>query len=161
MSHDTRNQTPAIADIKEILPHRPPFLFVDNIVAFTEGQSIVTEKYISAQEDFFEGHFPGRPIMPGVLISEALAQTCGLLIGLTLESKSRNDNSMLPEFGLTSIDIKFQQAVLPQSRLTMQASLQRQFGSLYRFSVEAAVGKATVAKGILSLGEIGDRQIGR
>lgn len=145
-----------MADIKKILPHRPPFLFVDNIVTFTDNQSIVTEKYISPREYFFKGHFPGRPTMPGVLISEALAQTCGLLVGLTLRTKNPNDSGMLPAMALTSIDIKFRQAVLPESRLTMQASLQKRFGSLYRFSVKATVNKVVVAEGILSLGKISD-----
>ncbi len=154
MSNNTQELTATLTDIKAILPHRPPFLFVDKILEYNDGQSIITEKYISAREDFLKGHFPGRPIMPGVLISEALAQTCGILVGLIIKTKSPEANDILPTFALTTIDIKFQIAVLPESRLVMQALLQKQFGGLHRFSVKATVNKVIVAKGILSLGEI-------
>ena len=147
-----------LAAIKNILPHRPPFLFVDNIVEFTDGQSIIAEYTLSAQEDFLKGHFPGQPIMPGVLISEALAQTCGLLAGLTIRENNLNNKKMLPELALASIDIKFRQAVFPESRLVMQAVLQKQFGGLYRFRVNATVNQVVVAQGLLSLGKISARE---
>ena len=73
--------------IQQVLPHRTPFLFVDKILEFNAGISIVTERYVSSREAFFRGHFPDNPVMPGVLITEALAQTSGLLIGLTLREK--------------------------------------------------------------------------
>ena len=72
-----------ISLIKEILPHRSPFLFVDRIMELKAGERIVAEKDLSPDESFFKGHFPGNPIMPGVLVTEALAQTSGLLIGLS------------------------------------------------------------------------------
>jgi len=154
MRNNAQKQAAALVDIKEILPHRQPFLFVDKILEYINGQSIVAEKYISTQEAFFKGHFPSRPIMPGVLISEALAQTCGILVGLTIKTKNLNNNAKLPAFALTSINIKFRQAVLPESRLVMQAMLQKRFGGLFRFSVKATVNQEVVAEGILSLGEI-------
>jgi 3-hydroxyacyl-[acyl-carrier-protein] dehydratase len=138
--------------IEQILPHRPPFLFVDHILEFKSGVSIVTEKYVSAREDFFTGHFPDEPVMPGVLITEALAQTSGLLIGLTLREKDPTNASRMPRFALTTTDMKFLQPVVPESRLKMHAELQKKFGSLYRFRVEGVVANAVVAKGILSLG---------
>ncbi len=156
MNNDTHKSTSTRTEIKDILPHRPPFLFVDKITEFRDGQSIITEKYISAQEDFFKGHFPGRPIMPGGLISEALAQTCGLLVGLSINTKNPNGDDMLPAFALIRIDIKFLQTIFPESRLTMQAMLQKKFGGLYRFSVNATVNKTIVAKGVLSLGKLND-----
>lgn len=154
MSDNTKKRTTTLAEIKDILPHRPPFLFVDRIVEFADGQSIVTEYTLSAQEDFLKGHFPGRPIMPGVLISEALAQTCGLLVGLTIKTTNLYNKKPLPAFALASIDIKFRQAVLPESRLLMQALLQKKFGGIYRFSVNANANLDLVAQGILTLGEI-------
>jgi len=160
MNDNTQQRIVSLTEIKAILPHRPPFLFVDKICAYIDGQSIMTEKYISAQEYFLNGHFPGRPIMPGVLISEALAQTCGLLVGLTIKTKSPTARKLLPTFALTSIDMKFLQAVLPESKLVMQAVLQKQFGGLFRFSVKATVNDTIIAKGILSLGEFGDNNIG-
>ena len=66
-------------DIMALLPHRPPFLFVDYVTSFTCNKRIVTEKYLCEDEPFFEGHFPQKPIMPGVLVTDALAQTSGLL----------------------------------------------------------------------------------
>ncbi|TET85952.1 MAG: UDP-3-O-[3-hydroxymyristoyl] N-acetylglucosamine deacetylase, partial [Desulfobacteraceae bacterium] len=72
-----------ISVIEEILPHRSPFLFVDRVIKLEVGKKIITKKDLSPDNSFFAGHFPGRPIMPGVLVSEALAQTSGLLLGLT------------------------------------------------------------------------------
>ena len=69
--------------IQEILPHRNPFLFVDRVTDFEGGKHIIARKDLCLDDPFFAGHFPGNPIMPGVLVSEALAQTSGLLLGLT------------------------------------------------------------------------------
>ena len=71
-------------DILAVLPHRPPFLFVDRVTKLVPDKRIVAERTISPDEPQFQGHFPGHPIMPGVLITDALAQTSGLLIGLAL-----------------------------------------------------------------------------
>jgi 3-hydroxyacyl-[acyl-carrier-protein] dehydratase len=138
--------------IQQILPHRPPFLFVDKILEFNTGTSIVTERYVSSQEVFFKGHFPGRPVMPGVLITEALAQTSGLLIGLTLREKESSGQNFPAGFVLTTIDMKFLLPVAPGSTLRMTSTLEKKFGNLYRFSVAGTVSGKLIAKGILSLG---------
>lgn len=138
--------------IQQILPHRPPFLFVDKILEFNAGTSIVTQRYISSREFFFKGHFPGNPMMPGVLIAEALAQTSGLLMGLTLKEKESSGQDSLAGFVLTTIDMKFLLPVAAGSTLRMTSTLQKKFGTLYRFSVAGTVSEKTVAKGILSLG---------
>jgi 3-hydroxymyristoyl/3-hydroxydecanoyl-(acyl carrier protein) dehydratase len=138
--------------IQQILPHRPPFLFVDNIIEFKAGTSIVTERVVSSQEVFFQGHFPGNPVMPGVLISEALAQTSGLLIGLTLKEKESAAQDSLAGFVLTTIDMKFLLPVTPGSTLRMSSILTKKFGNLYRFNVAGTVSDRTIAKGSLSLG---------
>jgi 3-hydroxymyristoyl/3-hydroxydecanoyl-(acyl carrier protein) dehydratase len=138
--------------IQQILPHRPPFLFVDNIIEFKAGTSIVTERVVSPQEIFFQGHFPGNPVMPGVLISEALAQTSGLLIGLTLKEKESTAQDSLAGFVLTTIDMKFLLPVTPGSTLRMSSILKKKFGNLYRFTVAGTVSDRTIAKGSLSLG---------
>ena len=70
-------------EILPILPHRPPFLFVDRVLALEPHKSILAERTLRPEEPQFAGHFPGRPIMPGVLVAEALAQTSGLLLGLS------------------------------------------------------------------------------
>ena len=141
--------------IERILPHRPPFLFVDTIREFVAGASIVAAKYVSAEADFFKGHFPGKPVMPGVLVAEALAQTSGLLIGLTLQEQEPHGRHPLTGFVLTSIDIKFLEPVTPGVTLLMTSVLQKKFGNLYRFGVVGAVAEKVVAKGILSLGHHG------
>ena len=139
--------------IQQILPHRPPFLFVDNIIEFKAGTSIVTERAVSSQEVFFQGHFPDNPVMPGVLISEALAQTSGLLIGLTLKEKEPAEEDSLAGFVLTTIDMKFLLPVTPGSTLRMSSILKKKFGNLYRFTVVGTVSDRTIAKGSLSLGK--------
>ena len=73
----------ALEDILPVLPHRPPFLFVDRVMMLEPHKLIIAERTLRPDEPQFAGHFPGRPIMPGVLIAEALAQTSGLLIGLS------------------------------------------------------------------------------
>jgi 3-hydroxyacyl-[acyl-carrier-protein] dehydratase len=138
--------------IRQILPHRPPFLFVDKILEFNAGISIVTENYISPRQIFFQGHFPGNPVMPGVLITEALAQTSGLLMGLTLKEKKSSGQGSPAGFVLTTIDMKFLLPVAAGSTLRMTSTLQKKFGALYRFGVAGTVSEKTVAKGILSLG---------
>ena len=138
--------------IQQILPHRPPFLFVDKILEFNTGTSIVTERYVSSQEVFFRGHFPGNPVMPGVLITEALAQTSGLLMGLTLKEKESSGQNSPAGFVLTTIDMKFLLPVAAGSTLEMTSTLKKTFGNLYRFSVTGTVSEKIVAKGILSLG---------
>jgi len=138
--------------IEQILPHRPPFLFVDNILEFNTGTSIHTERYVSAREPFLKGHFPGRPVMPGVLIIEALAQTSGLLIGLTLRESDAPAQDSPAGFVLTTTDMKFLYPVEPGSTLRMTSTLKKKFGNLYRFSVAASVGETIIARGILSLG---------
>lgn len=138
--------------IQQILPHRPPFLFVDKILEFNAGTSIVTERYVSSREVFFRGHFPGNPVMPGVLITEALAQTSGLLMGLTLRGKKTSGQNSPTGFVLTTIDMKFLHPVAPGSTLRMTSTLKKKFGNLYRFSVVGTVSEKIIAKGILSLG---------
>ncbi len=138
--------------IQQILPHRPPFLFVDKILEFNAGNSIVTQRYVSSREFFFKGHFPGNPMMPGVLITEALAQTSGLLMGLTLKEKEPSGHNSPAGFVLTTIDMKFLLPVAAGSTLKMTSTLKKKFGNFYRFSVTGTVSEKIVAKGTLSLG---------
>lgn len=146
------NTTNTSSLIQEILPHRPPFLFVDKILEFNTGVSIIAQKHVSPREVFFKGHFPGNPLMPGVLITEALAQTSGLLMGLTLKEKESSGQDSPVGFVLTTIDMKFIIPVAAGSTLKMASTLKKTFGNLYRFSVTGTVGHKIVAKGTLSLG---------
>ena len=84
-----------ILEIMNLLPHRYPFLLVDKINEFQEGKSIICQKNVSFNEPFFNGHFPGYPVMPGVLILEALAQASGLLVFLIHPSKTGFETSLI------------------------------------------------------------------
>ena len=140
------------SEIKEILPHRRPFLFVDRVLKYKTGKQITTERDLCPEESFFAGHFPGRPIMPGVLISEALAQTCGLLLGLTWKEQRQTGNLEKRLF-LANVNMKFMGPVKPDETLHMESDLIKTFGRLYLFEVKAHVGHRLVAKGTLALAE--------
>lgn len=103
-----------INEIKEILPHRYPFLLVDKIVEMEPGVKIVGVKNVTANEEFFKGHFPGRPIMPGVLIIEAMAQTGGVL----LLSQEKNKGKLVYFMGIDKV--RFRKPVVPGDQLVME-----------------------------------------
>jgi 3-hydroxymyristoyl/3-hydroxydecanoyl-(acyl carrier protein) dehydratase len=132
--------------IKKILPHRTPFLFVDRVVECIGSDKIIAEKVLLPDEWYFSGHFPGRPIMPGVLVSEALAQTCGLLLGL----KGGGRNQL---FFLASLNIKFSSPARPGETLHLEADLKKKFGGLFLFDVSAYADRRRIAFGTLSLAE--------
>ncbi len=139
--------------IKKILPHRAPFLFVDRIVKWIAGEKIIAEKDLLPDEWYFPGHFPGKPIMPGVLVSEALAQSCGLLLGLTGEEGDQSEVLERPFFSLASINIKFHAPAKPGETLRLEAGLKKQFGGMFLFDVSAFVESRRIAAGTLALAE--------
>jgi 3-hydroxyacyl-[acyl-carrier-protein] dehydratase len=139
--------------IAKILPHRPPFLFVDRVVAFEAGVSIEAERELRADEPHFAGHFPGRPIMPGVLITEALAQTAGLLIALTAMEKGEQVEGNL--FYLARADMKWTTPVEPGETLVLEAKIDRVLGPLVAFKVRARTRRKDVATGALTLAKVG------
>ncbi len=142
-----------LAFIKEILPHRSPFLFVDRITEFNKDKNIVAEKDICLDEPFFAGHFPGRPIMPGVLVSEALAQTCGLLLGLPMLNAGKSADANRPAYFLAGVNMKYLAPVLPEQILSLEAGLVKGFSGLFMFDVSARVQDMLIAKGTLTLAE--------
>jgi 3-hydroxymyristoyl/3-hydroxydecanoyl-(acyl carrier protein) dehydratase len=140
-----------LAELLPVLPHRPPFLFVDRVTKLESGKSIVAERMLRADEPQFAGHFPGRPIMPGVLVAEALAQTSGLLIGLS-EKLAASAPPVRPKaFFLATTNLKFTYPAAPGDVLVLRATSDRNFGALFRFNVEAAVGRNLIASGSLTL----------
>lgn len=141
------------AFIKEILPHRSPFLLVDRVIEFNKGKSIVAEKDICPDEPFFAGHFPGRPIMPGVLVSEALAQTCGLLLGLPIVNGDESAATNRPGYLLAGVNMKYLTPALPGQILSLEAVLVKGFSGLFMFDVAARVQDTMIAKGTLTLAE--------
>ena len=136
-----------VSVIKSILPHREPFLFVDRVVKISYGEQIVAEKHLSPDDFFFAGHFPGRPIVPGVIVSEALAQTSGLLLGLTSSVGGREKTDLF----LANLNIKFVAPAKPGDTLRLAATLKRAYGRMFLFDVTAHVSERRIAGGTLVL----------
>ena len=128
--------------IAAILPHRYPFLLVDRVIELTPGQSIVAIKNVSLNEPFFQGHFPGHPVMPGVLIVEALAPASGLLIGLS-GTRTNGDSSI---FYLAKVDnARFLKPVVPGDQLRLEVQLKRLIRGMGIFTACAVVDGKNVA----------------
>jgi 3-hydroxymyristoyl/3-hydroxydecanoyl-(acyl carrier protein) dehydratase len=144
-----------LEDILQVLPHRPPFLFVDQVLQLEPGQSILAERALRPEEPQFAGHFPGRPIMPGVLVAEALAQTSGLLLGLSDVLTAAQPPAGHKMFFLATTSIKFTHPTVPGDVLLLRAVLDKNFYALFRFNVEATVGRNLIASGSLTLARIG------
>jgi len=131
-----------IIEIMQYLPHRYPFLLLDRVLSFTPGKALTALKNVTYNEPFFPGHFPQRPIMPGVLILEALAQATGVLAFKTAQ-ELHDANSM---YYLVGIDkARFKQPVQPGDQLILQVSLERMRRDVGRFLGEASVEGKVVA----------------
>ncbi|MGC8491192.1 MAG: 3-hydroxyacyl-ACP dehydratase FabZ [Syntrophobacteraceae bacterium] len=129
-----------VVKIKEIIPHRYPFLLVDRIVE-TSSDAITGIKNVSVNEPFFQGHFPGDPIMPGVLILEAMAQTGGILV-FTIHPELKDK-----PFYFAGVDkVRFRKPVRPGDRLVMKLKLQKQRGGFFKMQGEAFVDDVLVAE---------------
>ena len=132
-----------LQEIQDILPHRYPFLFVDRIVALEIGKRIVGLKNVSINEPFFQGHFPGHPIMPGVLIAESLAQVGGILALL-----STPENLGKPSLYLMSLDkVRFRQPVVPGDQLRLEVEALRGGKKFWKMEGKAFVNETLVAEG--------------
>ncbi|HEY2922415.1 MAG TPA: 3-hydroxyacyl-ACP dehydratase FabZ [Candidatus Binatia bacterium] len=140
-------------DVKEILnyiPHRYPFLFVDRIVEIRGDEKIVGIKNVSFNENFFQGHFPNRPVMPGVLICEAMAQV-GAIFAHNARG-GRNDNKV---FVLTGLDnVKFKRPVEPGDQLRMELTILKRRGSFWKMQGVATVDGKLVAQAEISAMEV-------
>ncbi len=122
--------------IARLLPHRYPYLLVDKVLEWEHSRRILALKQVSVNEPHFPGHFPGNPIMPGVLIIEALAQTCGLLAMLSTDS-DKSDNIKVY---LTGVDkARFRHLVVPGDSLQLVVTLIHKRSNLYRFTAKAMV----------------------
>jgi 3-hydroxyacyl-[acyl-carrier-protein] dehydratase len=124
------------------LPHRYPFLLVDRVLDVVPGKSIVAVKNVSNNEAHFQGHFPGHPVMPGVLIIEALAQAGGVLAYETAAAEERI--WILYLVGIE--ETRFKQTVRPGDQLTLRVELQKRRHKLWRFSGVAEVDGKVVAE---------------
>ena len=131
-----------IDDIQRLLPHRYPFLLVDRVVELEPHKRVLAYKNVSINEPFFLGHFPGHPVMPGVLVVEALAQAGGLLTQLSRQGTSEEDQL----FYLVKIDnAKFSRMVVPGDRLELEVELKRQIRNMAQYVGTARVDGEQVA----------------
>jgi 3-hydroxyacyl-[acyl-carrier-protein] dehydratase len=125
-----------IADVRRYLPHRYPFLLVDRVVEVTAGESIVAYKNLSINEPFFDGHFPGNPIFPGVLLLEAMAQAAGIL-GFYSQGKTTEDGSTYYFAGADNL--RFRRPCVPGDRVMLRATVVSQRRGIWKFDVSSDV----------------------
>ena len=138
-----------VEQIQELLPHRYPFLLVDRVIEIVPHVSVVAIKNATINEPFFQGHFPGHPVMPGVLIVEALAQASGLLVFL---STPRHEKT--PMYYLVKVDkAKFTRLVVPGDQLVLEVELKRMIRRMGLFACRALVDSKPVAEAELLCAE--------
>ncbi len=125
-----------IIQIKQYLPHRYPLLLVDRVLDWESGKNITAIKNVTINEEFFVGHFPHKPVMPGVLTIEALAQTAALLAFLTTGQKP-DDNAVVYFVGIDGA--RFKRPVEPGDQLKMQVEILRQARGIWKFQAKATV----------------------
>jgi len=134
-----------VLDIKRIMhaiPHRYPFLMLDRVVDVVRGESAVGIKNVTVNENFFQGHFPGHPVMPGVLIIEAMAQTAAVLV---VETLGPNAAGKVVYF-MTIENAKFRRPVIPGDQLRIAINKVRHRGPVWKFAATARVDGASVAE---------------
>ncbi len=125
-----------VREVMEFLPHRYPFLMIDKIIEFEVGERLVAVKNVTVNEPHFTGHFPHNPIMPGVLILEALAQATGLLSMKTLTAQGKD----FGEYYLVGVDkARFKKSVVPGDQLIIEAICKRNKRNIWSFSASAKV----------------------
>ena len=132
-----------INQIKEYLPHRYPLLLVDRVIDWESGKTITAIKNVTINEEFFNGHFPHKPVMPGVLTIEALAQTAALLAFLTNGQKP-DDNAVVYFVGIDGA--RFKRPVEPGDQLRMQVEVLRQSRGIWKFHARATVEEQLVVE---------------
>lgn len=129
-----------IQEVLNFLPHRYPFLLVDRVISIDGDQSIVALKNVTYNEHFFQGHFPEKAVMPGVLIVEALAQAAGIL---AYKSMNWSPNDSLFYLGAVS-DVRFKKIVLPGDQLRLTVKTLKRRSTVWKFACEAFVEEDSV-----------------
>jgi len=125
-----------IHEILKYLPHRYPLLLVDRVISYEAGKDIVALKNVSINEPFFSGHFPHHPVMPGVLIVEALAQAAAILT-LKTENTTNKEDTVYYFVGIDGV--RFKKPVMAGDQLILKVSIQRQIKGLWKYSARAEV----------------------
>lgn len=136
----------ALAEYLAKLPHADPFRFISRITTLTPGETGTAVWAVSGKEAFFAGHFPGNPVVPGVLLAEALAQLCGLVGAARALGDGQNVAGRLAK-----VEVRFPQSAAPPADIILTARFTRAMGALYLFEATASVADKVVAQGSLTL----------
>lgn len=139
-----------ILEVLKYLPHRYPFLLIDRVTELVPGERLCGYKNVTYNEPYFQGHFPHRPVMPGVLILEALAQATGILAFKTTQSQP-TERSLYYFVGIDNV--RFKQPVIPGDRLDLEVKILRTVRGVWKFSGEATVDGKIVTAGELMCAE--------
>lgn len=143
---EPKDGTLDINDVKKIIPHRDPFLFVDKVMEIEKDKRVVGLRKITGSEEFFKGHFPGNPIMPGVLIIEALTQVGGVLMF------NKKENLNRPAYFMGLDNVRFRKAVIPGDTLILEINVIRLKSRIARLHGVAKVDSDIVAEADILLG---------
>ena len=132
-----------IHEVMKYLPHRYPFLLIDRVLTWTKDESLTAIKNVTINEPFFQGHFPHHPVMPGVLIVEAMAQACAILSMKSMDSVP-NEAAVYYFVGIDKA--RFKRPVSPGDQLVFKVALKRRMKGIWQFEGEARVGEELAAK---------------
>jgi 3-hydroxyacyl-[acyl-carrier-protein] dehydratase len=132
-----------ISKVLQYLPHRYPFLLIDRVLSCDPGKTLSALKNVTINEPFFQGHFPHHPVMPGVLIIEAMAQACAIL---TFHSEQHRPDERLVYYFVGIDNARFKKPVMPGDTLRLDVALERHVRGIWKFSAQALVGDARVAE---------------
>ncbi|MGE4350949.1 MAG: 3-hydroxyacyl-ACP dehydratase FabZ [Bdellovibrionales bacterium] len=150
MSEETKDAPATSIDVNGIMariPHRYPFLMIDRVVDIVAGESCTGIKNVSVNEPFFQGHFPGHPIMPGVLIVEAMAQTAATLVVDSIEGVNSGTHVV---YFMSVEEARFRKPVLPGDQLHIKVKKERNRGAVWKFRGEAFVDDGLVAEAVFT-----------
>ena len=139
-----------IIEVLKYLPHRYPFLLIDRVTELVPGELLRGYKNVTYNEQYFQGHFPHRPVMPGVLILEALAQATGILAFKTTQTQP-TEKSLYYFVGIDNA--RFKQPVVPGDQLNLEVKVLRTVRGVWKFDAQASVAGKTVASGEIMCAE--------
>ena len=142
-----------ITSIMEYLPHRYPFILIDRVIEFVPGTKVLALKNVTINEPFFQGHFPGKPIMPGVLIIEALGQAGGIMAYPVIQENKRD----MAVYFLGMDRVRFRKPVVPGDQLLLDVKILQQRSKVFKMAGKATVDNTLVAEAEF-LAMIGDRK---